>query len=409
MLMKIQKAYKFKLKPTPEQAQLIDDWLRCSRFIWNKWLSLNKIRSMTWSQDGKYIPFIGRFEIAKMMTRWIASEDYSFLKSAPRDVLTNTIIQLDKTIQQFFKTKKGYPKFKNQHTDQSGILFSGLCCNIFNNRVKLPKLDWVVFNKKHDEFKKVISSKEAKKLSEYERKSKIVMRNATVTKKSGQYWVSIQVEYYIDEPIHKSNSAIGIDVGIAKFATLSTGESIQAINAFKTLQNKLARENRKLARMIKKSNNWILQKQKLNKLHTKIANTRATFLHQTTAKLSREHKTIVLEDLKISNMSKSSKGTADNHGKNVKAKSGLNRAILDQGWHEFKRQLDYKLKWNGGKIATVNPCNTSRTCISCGHIDKLNRTTQSLFKCVKCSYTANADYIGAVNILNKYEPDKHGG
>ena len=106
-----------------------------------------------------------------------------------------------------------------------------------------------------------------------------------------------------------------------------------------------------------------------------------------------------MEDLKIKNMSKSAKGTKENQGKNVKAKSGLNRAIFDQSWAEFRRQLEYKMKWKTGELVFVPPQNTSRTCPCCGFVDKKNRKTQASFKCLKCGYSNNADKVAAINIL----------
>jgi putative transposase len=108
---------------------------------------------------------------------------------------------------------------------------------------------------------------------------------------------------------------------------------------------------------------------------------------------------VVLEDLKISNMSKSAKGNVEKPGKNVKAKSGLNKAILDQGWFEFRRQIEYKLNWSGGERILVNPKNTSRKCSVCGHISKENRKTQSKFSCIECGHAQNADLNAARNIL----------
>jgi putative transposase len=108
---------------------------------------------------------------------------------------------------------------------------------------------------------------------------------------------------------------------------------------------------------------------------------------------------IAVEDLKVSNMSKSARGMADAPGRNVRAKSGLNKAILDQGWGEFRRQLEYKTAWNGGYFVAVPAQNTSRTCPCCGHISSDNRKTQAQFKCVACAHAANADHVGAINVL----------
>jgi putative transposase len=99
-------------------------------------------------------------------------------------------------------------------------------------------------------------------------------------------------------------------------------------------------------------------------------------------------------------MSKSAKGTVENPGKNVKQKSGLNRAILDQGWSEFIRQLEYKLAWNGGQLIQINPRNTSLKCPKCNYISAENRKTQAVFQCqqISCNYTENADFVGSLNI-----------
>jgi len=125
---------------------------------------------------------------------------------------------------------------------------------------------------------------------------------------------------------------------------------------------------------------------------------RRDYLHKVSNAISKNHAMIVIEDLQVSNMSKSAKGNSENPGRNVRAKSGLNRSILDQGWHKLRRQLEYKQFWCGGDIVAIPPQNTSRRCSACGHIAKENRTTQSKFLCVACGYTANADLNAAQNI-----------
>ena len=105
------------------------------------------------------------------------------------------------------------------------------------------------------------------------------------------------------------------------------------------------------------------------------------------------------EDLKGRNMSRSAAGTLDQPGKNVRAKSGFNKSILDQGWFEFRRQVDYKLSWNGGWLVAVPPKNTSRECPCCGYVSADNRRTQSRFACMDCGFEENADVVGAINNL----------
>ena len=190
-------------------------------------------------------------------------------------------------------------------------------------------------------------------------------------------------------------------MGIVRFATLSNGEYFEPLNAFKTYKGKLAKLQRQLKNKIKFSKNWQKLQAKIAKLHHKIANCRKDFLHKISHTISKNHAMIYIEDLQVSNMSKSAKGTVEAPGNNVKQKSGLNRAILDQSWTEFRRQLDYKAQWQGGVLVAVPPHNTSRTCPCCGHTDKENRPTQAKFECIECGYRNNADVVGALNILER--------
>ncbi len=154
-----------------------------------------------------------------------------------------------------------------------------------------------------------------------------------------------------------------------------------------------------MSRKVKFSKNWLKAKRRVQNTHTRISNARRDYLHKTSTTISQNHAFVCIEDLQVRNMSKSATGDTEKPGKNVRAKSGLNKAILDQGWFEFRRQLEYKLGWNGGTLVAVPPHNTSRTCPCCGHIAKENRLTQPKFLCVDCGYENNADVVGAMNVL----------
>jgi putative transposase len=154
-----------------------------------------------------------------------------------------------------------------------------------------------------------------------------------------------------------------------------------------------------MSRKTKFSQNWHKAKRKVQKVHTHIANARKDFLHKTTSALSKNHAMVAIEDLQVCNMSKSAAGSAEKPGKNVAAKSGLNKSLLDQGWFEFRRQLQYKLDWSGGILVAVPPQYTSQTCPCCGHVASANRKTQAKFECLDCGYENNADVVGAMNIL----------
>ncbi|MFK7855879.1 MAG: RNA-guided endonuclease InsQ/TnpB family protein, partial [Granulosicoccus sp.] len=125
---------------------------------------------------------------------------------------------------------------------------------------------------------------------------------------------------------------------------------------------------------------------------------RSDYLHKASHHISKNHAVVCIEDLKVANMSRSASGNAQTPGRNVAAKSALNRSIVDQGWGEFRRQLDYKLNWTGGQLIVVPAQYTSQQCSACGHIAKDNRKSQAQFCCVSCGHLQNADTNAAKNI-----------
>ena len=224
------------------------------------------------------------------------------------------------------------------------------------------------------------------------------MKNVTVSQSCGKWRVSIQTEREVEQPIPQGG-AVGIDMGIARFATLSNGTFVAPINSFKRHETRLRKAQQALSRKVKFSNNWKKAKARVQRIHSRIGNARRDYLHKTSTAISQNHAMVCIEDLQVRNMSKSAAGSADAPGRNVRAKSGLNKSILDQGWFEFRRQLDYKLAWQGGWLVAVPPQNTSRTCPCCGRVSKDNRQTQARFECVACGFEENADVVGAINVL----------
>lgn len=188
-----------------------------------------------------------------------------------------------------------------------------------------------------------------------------------------------------------------MDMGVARFATLSDGSAVTPLHSFRRHEKKLATLQRKLAN--KFSANWDKLKRRIQRLHRKIANVRNDFLHKLTTTISKNHALVVIEDLKVRNMSRSASGTIEAPGRSVRAKTGLNKSILDQGWFEFRRQLAYKLAWLGGTLLIIPPQYTSQTCSRCGCVDRANRPTRAKFKCTACGFELNADHNAALNIL----------
>ncbi|MFQ1050584.1 RNA-guided endonuclease InsQ/TnpB family protein [Avibacterium paragallinarum] len=371
--MQLRKAFKFEIMPNGEQTRKIKQFCGCSRFVFNRALAWH---SEQYEQD-KSIKF-SYTKLAKLLPQW--KKELLWLKVCHSQVLQQSLKDLESAFKNFFQKRADFPKFKKKGVKESFRFPQGCKLEQENDRLFLPKIGWIRYRNSREVVGEV--------------------KNVTVSQKCGRFFVSIQTEFEYEIPTHKGGE-IGIDMGVARFATLSNGEFFEPLNAFKTYKGKLAKLQRQLKNKVKFSQNWQKLKAKIAKLHHKIANCRKDFLHQTSSKISKNHAMIYVEDLQVSNMSKSAKGTAETPGKNVAAKSGLNQAILDQSWFEFRRQLDYKTQWQGGFLVAVPPQNTSRTCPYCGHVAKENRQTQTNFECVECGYTENADVVGALNVLGR--------
>jgi len=372
----IRKAFKFRLKANHEQARYFRQAVGCCRKAWNLTLAEQKQRL----DKGLYCE---RYEsFAKQLPLWKKTEALVWLREAPASALQQKLKDLGKALKDAFDKKqplKKFPKFKKRGQGDSFRIPQPDQFTLEKKRIRLPKIGWVnFFNSRAIEGSP---------------------KQVTVSLQAGHWYISIQTEIEIKAVQHPSTRSIGIDMGVSKLFALSDGSILVPINSFKQHQTKLAKLQRKLSKQQKFSGCWKRQKRKIQRLHSKIANCRRDYLHKSTSEISKNHAMIAIEDLKVSNMSASAKGNIESPGKNVKAKSGLNRAILDQGWFEARRQLEYKQQWRGGVVIAVPPHYTSQTCSCCGHTDKHSRTSQSIFCCVSCGYESNADINAAKNIL----------
>ena len=374
--MLIRKAFKFEMMPNGEQTRKMKQFAGCSRFVFNKALAY---QNEQYQQDNSFK--FSYNKLANLLPEW--KQELVWLKDCHSQVLQSSLKDLESSFKNFFAKRANFPKFKRKGAKES-FRFPQRCkLEQHNNRIYLPKIGWVRYRNSRNS-RNVIGK----------------IKNVTVSQKCGKWYVSIQTEFEQEIPTPKGGE-IGIDMGIVRFATLSDGTFFEPTNAFKTLRGKLAKLQKRFKNKTKFSKNWQRLKSKIARLHHKIANIRKNHLHQISSTISKNHAIVYVEDLQVANMSKSAKGSAEKHGKNVAAKSGLNRAILDQAWSEFRRQLDYKLLWNGGHLIAVPPQNTSRCCPACGHTSKDNRQTQENFECVDCGYQNNADVVGAINVLKR--------
>ena len=364
-------AYKFQLKTNLSQARQMRRFAGACRFVFNQALALQKANYEAGNKKLSYADLCAELLTLKSSNPWLGE--------SPSQTLQQSLKDLERSYKNFFAKRADFPRFKKKGLSSSFRFPQGCKLDQANNRIFLPKLGWIHYRNSREVLGEV--------------------KNVTVSHSCGHWYISVQTEREVSEAKHPSTSAIGVDMGIAQFATLSDGHVFAAVNSFKQKQKQLARYQRAFSRKVKFSQNWKKQKSKIGKLHQTIANIRKDYLHKTTTIISQNHAMIVIEDLQVKNMSKSASGNLDKPGRHVKAKSGLNRSILDQGWFEFRRQIEYKQVWRGGDVLAVPPQYTSQRCSCCGTVSKENRQSQAKFACIACGYQANADVNAAMNIL----------
>jgi len=341
--------------------------------VFNKGLALQKERHAAGLKHLSYA------DLCKHLTAWKADPATTWLMETHSQVLQQSLKDLCRAYDNFFSKRAEFPRFKKKGVHESFRYPQGVKLNQPNGRIFLPKIGWLRYR--------------ASRFVEGE------ISQVTVSRRDGRWYVAIQTEREVETPVHPSTSMVGIDLGVARFATLSDGTFIAAINALRKAEAQLARAQRRMSRKTKYGSNWKKAKAKVQAIQARIARIRQDFLHQTSTQISKSHAVVCVEGLKVRNMTASAAGTVEQPGTNVRSKAGLNKAILDQGWGMFVRQLRYKLEWQGGLLVEVDPRNTSRTCPECGHVSGDNRKTQARFACVSCGHEANADHVGAINIL----------
>ena len=356
------KAYKYRIYPNKEQRIYFAKTFGCVRFVYNQMLA-DRIKSYEENKDLEV-------KTMKYPTPAQYKKEFEWLKEVDSLALANAQMNLDKAYKNFFRDKSvGFPKFKSKKNNYKSYTTNNLkgTIHIENSHIKLPKLKSMVKIKQHREFDGLIKS-------------------CTISQvPSGKYFVSILVDTGINQ-LPKVDKKVGVDVGLKEFAITSDGEFFHNPKWLRKSEKRLAKLQKDLSRKQKCSKNRNKARLKVAKLHEKISNQRKDFLHKVSTQLLRENQTIVIEDLKISNMQQNHK---------------LAKAISEVSWFEFRTMLEYKASWYGREII-IAPTNyaSSQLCSNCG-----NKSSQTkdlgcrTYVCPVCGMVMDRDINAGKNLL----------
>jgi putative transposase len=362
------RAYKVQLDVNNKQQTLLLQNIGCARWAYN-WAVSKKKEALDSKENIPSAMDLHKElnKLKKTAVPWM----YHSSKSSPQNALRDC----DKAFQNFFRGLKkknkmvGFPKFKSKKNDKQSFRLHGAIL-VKLDCIKLPRIG------------------ELKLMEKDYIPTNCKILSATVSKRANKWFVSVQVETPDRERSSVKNGVVGVDLGIKTLATCSDGATYKNPKALKKNLKKLKCKQKQLSRKKKGSKNYGKSKQKLAKLHYHISNIRKDCLHKTTSKIIDENQVIVLEDLKVSNMMK-------NHC--------LAQAISDVGLYEFRRQIEYKAKWNGRKVVfadTFYP--SSKLCSRCGWKNSDLKLTDRIFECKICDMKMDRDLNASLNLKQIY-------
>lgn len=374
--MKLQRGYSFRLYATEDQERTFAQWAGTCRAVYNAAL----FQRQHFSRKGRFVGFHANAADLKLLRR-----EFDWVSAVSQTAELNALKDLERAFQNFYARRSGFPKPRRKFQDESFRIEARECpvrrLNASWGEVRLPKIGWVRFRQ----------SREFPDDADF--------RTVTVARTGGHWHVSFALQFE-EDAIAAPDANVGIDRGVANSIALSTGELASVpIERLRILDRRNRRAQQEAARRKRGSKRYAKSRRRAADLKSKAARIRKHWNHEATTAIVSRFGVVCIEDLKTANMTASARGTAEEPGRNVRQKAGLNRSILEHGWYQFESFLNYKLAASGGTLVKVDPRNTSRTCSECGAIDARSRENQATFRCVHCGFEAHADRNAAVNIL----------
>ena len=367
--------FTYRLYPTTEQADAFTRFAGVCRLVWN--LALEQRRDH-WrryqARTGNNLNYVTQ---ARELTALRAEVD--FVRAVHVTPLQRTLKALDEAYRRAWEAKGGYPQPKKKGVHDAfsyagrEIAFEKI--NRRWGRVRLPKIGWVKLR--------------------LTRPLAGSIREATVSRTALGWQVSIGCLIDADVPDH--GGAVGIDRGVTVPLMLSDGTSYSLPASVSDLDRRIRKAQRIASRRKRGSVRHAKAQRRVSALKARQARIRKHWAHEATTQIARRYGTVVVERLRTKNMTASASGTIAEPGRNVAQKRGLNRAILNVGWHQIETMLLYKAH----RLVKVNPAYTSQTCSACGTVDSRGRKNQARFACPCCGFRANADHNAAINILRR--------
>lgn len=372
----VHKGLKFRIYPNKEQQVFFAKIFGCCRFIYNRYLAKAK---EDYAANGKSNSV---YDNQKDLTSLKKNSQFSFLKEADSQALNQSLAALGASYSRFFNKQNGYPKFKKKNNNQSYTTFvtSGSQLVIQGNRINIPKVGWVRINQHRPIEGKVTSG--------------------TVSKTcSGKYFISLHCKDCSVEEFQKTDSEIGIDLGLDSLIISDQGQKIKNPRHIKNSLNKLKREQQRLSKKKIGSHNWHKQRIKVARCYEKVANQRKDFTHKLTHQLVKNHDFIAVEDLNVKSMLEST----ELKGMTKYQLSSIHRNIADVSWSELLRQLEYKSDWYGKKFVQVDQFfPSSQLCSCCSYKNPFVKDLKvRKWTCPNCGTTHDRDQNAAINILKE--------